>query len=206
MYEIYKVGEELHWKEGLDFFGFLGFPIIVVPHWNNNDGGEELDTSRCYIGQSRFNPLVEMLPEEKPILGIDDHTSVVLDFDLGTCKVLGNGAAHLLRDGRLTDYPAGEEFPLAELGAENLSEHVAEIDPNVWQMILDAEERAAVAASENATPPDEVVELLSQRNAARDNKDWNVADSLRDQISSMGWKIMDTPEGSELLPVDEHEN
>jgi len=205
VYEIYKVGEELHWKEGLDFFGFLGFPLIVVPHWNNNDGGEELDTSRCYIGQSRFDPLVEMLPEKMTVLGIDDHTSVVLDLDQGQCLVLGNGAAHVMRDGRVTDYAAGEEIPLAEIGAENLSEHRAAVDPEVWQMILDAEERAAIAASEARTPPDMVFDLLSKRNAARDSKDWSAADALRDQISSLGWKIMDTPEGSDLLPVDEHE-
>jgi len=113
---------------------------------------------------------------------------------------------HLLRDGRQTDIAAGEEFSLTELGADNLSQHNAEIDPDVWQMVLDAEEQSAKAASEVETPPDEVFDLLSQRNAARDSKDWSAADDLRDQISSLGWKIMDTPEGSELLPVDERES
>ncbi len=205
VYEIYKVGEELHWKEGLDFFGFLGFPMIVVPHWNNNDGGEELDTNRCYIGQSRFNSLVEMLPEAMTILGIDDHTSVVLDFEQGICRVMGNGAAHLLRDGILTDYASGEDFSMAELGAENLPDHHAKIDPDIWQMILDAEEQAAMDSAHSPTPTDEVIDLLKERNAARDNKEWGAADDLRDQIAAMGWKIMDTPDGSELLPVDEYE-
>ena len=54
IYEIYKVGEELHWKAGLDFFGDFGLSLIFVSHWNNNDGGEVLDTSRCYLGQARF--------------------------------------------------------------------------------------------------------------------------------------------------------
>ena len=58
IYEIYKVGEDLHWKPGLDFFGDFGLPIIFVSHWNNKDGGEALDTSRCYIGQARFGALV----------------------------------------------------------------------------------------------------------------------------------------------------
>ena len=63
VYEIYKVGEDLHWKPGLDFFGMYGLPLVFIPHWNNNDGGEELDTSRCFMGQQRFARLVELLPE-----------------------------------------------------------------------------------------------------------------------------------------------
>ena len=41
------------------------------------------DTTRCYIGQSRFDPLVETLPETAVIRVIDDHTSVVLDINEG---------------------------------------------------------------------------------------------------------------------------
>ncbi len=54
VYEIYKVGEDLHWKDGLDFFAQFGLDLMITPHWNNNDGGDELDTSRCYMGQARY--------------------------------------------------------------------------------------------------------------------------------------------------------
>lgn len=203
VYEIYKVGEEIHWKDGLDFFGFLGFPLTVIPHWNNQDGGEELDTSRCYIGQGRFNQLAAMLPAGTIILGIDDHTSVVLDFNLGKCLVMGNGSAHLLQDGVQVDYETGESFPLSALGIESLPNPGPEIDAEVWQKVLDAEEHAAHAARQALIPPDEVVDLLTARNAARDSKAWKEADALRDQIAATGWKIMDTPEGSQLLPLND---
>ncbi|MCA9981196.1 MAG: hypothetical protein KDD89_10185, partial [Anaerolineales bacterium] len=39
VYEIYKVGEELHWKEGVDYFSRLGIPLVLIPHWDNSDGG-----------------------------------------------------------------------------------------------------------------------------------------------------------------------
>ena len=52
VYEIYKVGEDLHWKPGLDLFGPFGLPLVILPHWNNNDGGDELDTSRCFMGRA----------------------------------------------------------------------------------------------------------------------------------------------------------
>ena len=95
---------------------------------------------------------------------------------------------------------------VAELGAKNLTEPMASIDPEVWQMVLDAEEAAKAAASQELTPSDEVLDLLKERNTARDKKDWGAADGLRDQIAELGWKIMDTPAGSELLPVDEYED
>jgi hypothetical protein len=54
VYEIYKVGDELHWNVGLDLLGAFGLSLTWVPHWDNREGGAELDTSRCFMGQSRF--------------------------------------------------------------------------------------------------------------------------------------------------------
>jgi len=57
VYEIYKVGEDLHWVKGLDFFGNYGLNIVFIPQWNNKDGGSDLDTSRCFMGLERFYKL-----------------------------------------------------------------------------------------------------------------------------------------------------
>ncbi|MCS6910594.1 MAG: hypothetical protein NZM11_08515, partial [Anaerolineales bacterium] len=46
VYEIYKAGEDLHWRAGLNFLLPFGLNLIFVPHWNNSEGGAELDTSR----------------------------------------------------------------------------------------------------------------------------------------------------------------
>ena len=62
VYEIYKVGDELHWQSGLNLFADYGLSLIFIPHWNNSDGGESLDTSRCYMGQERFIKLHALLP------------------------------------------------------------------------------------------------------------------------------------------------
>ena len=69
VYEIYKVGEDPHWKPGLDLFADFGLKLAVMPHWNNNDGGAELDTSRCFMGLARFEPLLAMLPADVVVLG-----------------------------------------------------------------------------------------------------------------------------------------
>ena len=50
VYEIFKVGEDPHWKPGLDLLGDFGLHCVVVPHWNNTEGGQDVDTGRCFIG------------------------------------------------------------------------------------------------------------------------------------------------------------
>ena len=116
IYEIYKVGEDIHWKRGINYFADYGLSLTLVPHWNNNDGGTELDTSRCYIGQSRFDLMLEMLPVEQTVLGLDDHTSAVLDFCTGQGTVVGAGTITILREGQSQKFQSGQQFALSELG------------------------------------------------------------------------------------------
>ena len=82
VYEIYKVGQPLHWVAGLDILGAFGLNLMVIPHWNNAEGGTH-DTSRCFMGTSRFDKLVSMLEEPLPILGLDEHTACIIDFSSG---------------------------------------------------------------------------------------------------------------------------
>lgn len=44
--------------------------------------------------------------------------------------------------------------------------------------------------------PQEIMNLVEKRNEARANKDWSLADSLRDQIQNHGWVIEDSKEGT----------
>jgi hypothetical protein len=56
VYELYKVGEAPHWRDGLDLLRPLGLDAIVVPHYDNAEGGTH-DTSCCYIGDRRLRTL-----------------------------------------------------------------------------------------------------------------------------------------------------
>jgi cysteinyl-tRNA synthetase len=38
--------------------------------------------------------------------------------------------------------------------------------------------------------------LISERNSAREAKDWSKSDSIRDKLHSMGIEIQDTPDGT----------
>jgi hypothetical protein len=202
VYEIYKVGEDLHWKKGVNYFSQYGLGLSIISHWNNKDGGDELDTSRCYMGQERFNKLLEMLPSDQTILGIDEHTSVTIDFRKGSCHVRGKDTAIVLRKGEKRIFRTGTSFPLDILGNWHVPEGNAGIDPSVWDQAIwaEAEKEQELSSVPELTP--EVLSLSQAREKARSENDWETADRIREQISALGWQIEDTPEGSRLIPVD----
>ena len=103
VYEIYKVGEELHWVEGLDLLGKFGLDLVVIPHWNNAEGGTH-DTRFCYMGEPRLKRLESLLPPEIPILGIDEHTACILDFQAGQLLIRGIGGVTFRHRGDREDF------------------------------------------------------------------------------------------------------
>jgi peptidase E len=119
VYEIYKVGQELHWVEGLDILGHFGLKAVVVPHWNNAEGGTH-DTRFCFMGENRFRMLQSLLPEEAGILGIDEHTACIIDLDREEALVKGIGTVTLRHQEFEKVFVRGEQFPmglLSEKGA-----------------------------------------------------------------------------------------
>ena len=114
VYEIYKVGEELHWVEGINILGHLGLPIVVVPHWNNAEGGTH-DTRFCFMGESRFRVLESMLPEDVSVLGLDEHTACILDLDREEVLIKGIGTVTLQHRAFERLFLSGERFPLKVL-------------------------------------------------------------------------------------------
>jgi hypothetical protein len=201
VYEIYKVGEDLHWKTGLDLFGPYGLPLAFIPHWNNNDGGANLDTSRCFMGRPRFAQLLDLLPDTVTVIGIDEHTALFMDLRSQTCRVLGRGGVTLIRRGREQrfDSQEGHAFPIAELGPFRVPQPSAGISVQVWERVQAAEIQAGLSTA--SAPPQRVLDLAEKRQLARTLHDWRTADSIRDQISSLGWHVRDTPTGPELVPA-----
>ncbi len=117
VYEIYKVGTDLHWVRGLDFFGQWGLELAIVTHWNNAEGGQELDTSCCYMGVERMAALWKLLPDPATLLGIDEHTAVVLDGQRRTGAVMGKKGTATIRSKRRSErvYSVGDSFSFDDL-------------------------------------------------------------------------------------------
>ena len=202
VYEIYKVGEDPHWKDGLDFFQPFGLSLVIVPHWNNSEGGTEVDTSRCFVGRQRFDPLADQLDPEITIVGLDEHTGLVIDFSRETCLVIGKGEVHLVKAGVERTFTSDANFSIFELGKYvPLADPASGIDPENWQTVLKASLTPKPADS-GPMPSMEVMALLEKRRLARVSKEWRKSDELRDLILASGWKVIDTPDGQKLQPPD----
>jgi cyanophycinase-like exopeptidase len=117
VYEIYKVGQKPHWIEGLDILGEFGLDLIVVPHWNNAEGGTH-DTSRCFMGRSRFDNLVDGLSKPRAVLGLDEHTACLIDLDRECFSVRGVGTVNLVTGGETAVFNPGTSYPLGLLRGE----------------------------------------------------------------------------------------
>jgi len=52
--------------------------------------------------------------------------------------------------------------------------------------------------SDSVVIPQEIMDLVAEREFARQNKDWVKSDELRDLIGSKGWAVKDTPDGPKL--------
>lgn len=114
VYEIYKCGEEPYWLDGLNLLGDLGIPAVVIPHYNNAEGGHH-DTRFCYLGERRLVALEGELDAAEYVLGVDEHTGLVIDFDAAAARVVGNGVVTLRVDGASCTFAQGETIPLAVL-------------------------------------------------------------------------------------------
>jgi peptidase E len=114
VYEIYKVGEAPAWKEGMNILGHFGLNYVVIPHWNNAEGGTH-DTRCCFIGESRFSSLEDLLPENVGVLGIDEHTASIIDLEAGTVEVRGIGGITVRRNSSELVFTQGDKFPLTVL-------------------------------------------------------------------------------------------
>ncbi len=114
VYEIYKVGADPHWLDGLDLMSVLGLKVVVIPHYDNAEGGTH-DTRFCYLGERRLAMLERELPAESAVLGVDEHTALVIDLVTQQAQVLGKGGATVRKAGVSTVLPAGSAISLADL-------------------------------------------------------------------------------------------
>lgn len=198
VYEVYKAGEDVHVKCGLNLFGEYGMNLSFVPHWNNADGGIDLDTSRCFFGIERFEQWRSLLPAETVVMGLDEHSGVILDFEAKCCEVAGVSSVSVVKLNDTKIHPAGVKFPLSELGRfEPLPDLKAGIRPAVWKMIAAAEKEL----QEKDAPTEEILALAEQRKAARERKDFAESDRLREKILTLGWLVQDSREGQKLAKM-----
>ena len=194
VYEIFKVGADVESVPGLDLFGDFGMHISFIPHWNNAEGGDDLDTSRCFVGKERFQAWCDSLPANSTTVGLDEHTWLTIDVEAGTCEVGGVSTVSLVGDGDPRIFPAGARFALADLGMTELPDPPERgIAEPAWEMLR------KIPPPKQDEPPPRVLELAEERRQARARANWAESDRLRDEIARRGWRALDTPTGQVLV-------
>jgi cyanophycinase-like exopeptidase len=194
VYEIYKVGQDVHVVDGLNLFADFGLHVSFIPHWNNAEGGVDLDTSRCFMGMERFAEWCDLVPSDNETLGLDEHTGLIVDFEAGLCEVSGVSSVSLVRECNPEMYASGSKFPLSELGEFRLPDPLEkDIPSHVWEMCVNA------PPLEDDQPSEQVIALVEQRLLARASKNWAESDKLRDEIAVLGWTVQDSKDGYKLV-------
>ena len=166
VYEIYKVGEEPRWEPGLDLLAEVGWMAAVIPHFDNAEGGGH-DTRFCYLGETRLVAMEAELPDDAFVVGVDEHTGLVVDLAAGTAEVVGNGVVTVRRGGSVAVVEAGSTVAVEDVphlatsghGRQGVAPPAAEVDvrPDV--------ERAATSLAEAAAEQEQAFEAAL---AARD--------------------------------------
>jgi hypothetical protein len=149
VYEIYKVGQEPHWLEGLGVLDVVGLDVAVIPHYDNAEGGHH-DTRFCYLGERRLRMLEDELPEGVHVLGVDEHTGVVIDIDADTATVIGNGSITVRVRGSSTVIETGRTVPVDALrdpSRSATSMHTAPVSPPTTAAIAAGDDAPAATTS-----------------------------------------------------------
>jgi hypothetical protein len=187
VYEIYKVGEALHWADGLDLLAQLGFELAILPHYNNSEGkGGNYDTRYCFMGEPRLHALEKLLPRSTVILGLDENTACTLNFYTQTITVTGAGHLTLRYSGQEVTYPDGSTLPLDRLTPSNAL---------IQLLITNNQLPAAIAANRPPSIPPKVVEWAAERDRLRAEKKFAESDGLRNKITAVGYAVKDSPTG-----------
>ena len=181
VYEIYKVGENPKLIPGLNLLSFLYKETLVVPHFNNQEGGDH-DTSHCFIGKKRFNNLIKN--RDILVLGIEEHTSITFNLNSSSMKVDGKGKVILKSLKGIVEINSGETLGINEINSnytpiienEKFSDKPNEIENKEINIDIDI--------------------LVDIRDKARSKKLWDISDQVRDILLSNNIELEDNPDGS----------
>jgi hypothetical protein len=114
VYEIYKAGGAPRWLDGLDLLSPFGLTVALIPHYDNAEGGR-YDTRHCYLGERRLAVMERSLPADAAVLGVDEHTAMLIDLRTSDVEIRGRGGMTVRRSGHSVVLPAGTRLPMAEL-------------------------------------------------------------------------------------------
>ncbi len=215
VYEIYKVGAAPYWNPGMDLLSNFGLDCVVIPHFDNAEGGN-YDTSCCYLGLRRLTLMDKELPPHVSVLGVDEHTALVLDLEDDSLRILGRSRGYWRRGANVKVLENGSVTNLGELRTRSFepidvtsteSEPITTSNEQLAQRILDGAPNAveslaqlvrrSESGGEGRIDPTTLIEgVLAAREKARAAGQYELADDLRDALVKASIDVHDGPSGS----------
>jgi hypothetical protein len=216
IYEVYKVGDPApRWRTGLNLLEGLGLQCVVIPHFDNNEGGN-YDTRFCYLGEVRLVALEEQLPDNVATFGVDEHTAAIIDVATDTITVKGRSHAYWRRHGEQRTLANGTTTHLEELrnirtaptartvvddapsdlGPVDLARIAAGDGEDATNALARLVQLAATGGEGYIDPSPLIEGILKTRVSARSSGQYQLADELRDVLTTAGFEIRDEPDGS----------
>ena len=130
VYEVYKVGQDVQALEGLDILASIGINAALIPHYDNTEGANH-DTRFCYLGEARLQMFESLLDADTYVLGVDEHTGLIIDIDAQTATVVGNSNVTIRLRSESFVYPTGSVISLSVLQSPfSLLTGSGEVSPN----------------------------------------------------------------------------
>src|SRR5216683_2638976 len=200
VYEIYKAGGAPRWLPGLDLLGVFGLSVAVIPHYDNAEGGR-YDTRYCYLGERRLAVMERELPADAAVLGVDEHTAVLIDLRTQGIEIRGRGGVTIRRSGDSVVLPSGTRLSVADL--RDLDRGTEQARALLRSLIG----RLGRAAQDGLADPrvrlrPAVEPLLALRTTLRGEGNFAAADAIREALAAAGLDVSDTPEGTRWQPTE----
>ena len=217
VYEIYKVGKDPFWEKGLNILNAYDLSCSVVPHFNNKEGGNH-DTNYSYVGKNRIEKLLQQ--SYSNILGIDEHTALIISGKEDLFQVKGIGKLTVINKKGVHEFDNGTAENLSILQdllqpEKSMLEYIEEQDDKYFStqhpfddFVLDDEklkEKETVYLKQIAKLEIEieknrknnerfsqiVEQLISLRGKLREEKNYELSDTIRNILESCNLQIED---------------
>ena len=199
VYEIYKVGIDPYWEKGLNILKLFNLNCTVVPHFNNKEGGNH-DTSYSYVGAKRVNSLLNITYTN--LLGIDEHTALIITGRDNKYKVKGLGNVTLVTKDDNVVFESGSEGELSDLQSYLSESNLIESQPTKKEKTNIKDELSKKIADleiqvenniKNTHALEMVVSEINQlRKDLRNEKKYDVSDSLRNILENADIQVEDS--------------
>lgn len=191
VYEIFKVGSDLYWEKGLDVFQQAGLSLSVIPHWNNMEGGKRLDTRFCFMGKQRFDELYRLLSEDTVIVGIDENTAIIFDFENKLFSIEGIGNVTAMRGKEQVQFLQGNSYDFSSLHTFK-----TKLVTPPEAIAMEKEQKNEVLVDGLSS---DLKRLLEEREKTRKEGDFKKSDEIRKVFEEKGFLLQDTKLGQKVF-------